>query len=152
MRNSIIALLLGTLLSCSDEDSQVDAVRNDGSISSLNGTWKVISFEDHSSNTVELKSEENSRGLDIVVTFDDNKDPNGLSGMNTTNAFEGSFEYTGPRVFKIADYWTTQVAQPAWADMFNEAMADDHLTFEINSKALRIYYHGESKSVTLIRD
>lgn len=51
----------------------------------------------------------------------------------------------------VSDYGTTQVAQPAWADKFNQAIVDGEMDFKINSHRLRIYYGNKTKSVTLTK-
>ena len=98
------------------------------------------------------RTQEDSRGLDIIIKFDDTKDPNELSGTNTTNTVFGEFEYFGTRKFKVNNYGTTEVAQPVWADKFNQAIIDGEVNFKINVTGLRIYYDNDAKSVTLTRD
>ena len=109
---AIIGFVLLGQLSCSTEDLDIKSFNDDSSITTLNGTWKVLSFENYTDNIREFKNQENSRGLDITINFDDTKDPNELSGTNTTNTVFGEFEYIGTRKFKIDNYGTTQVAQP----------------------------------------
>ena len=147
----IIAFTLFGQLSCSNEDFDIKSFNDDSSITTLNGTWKVLSFENYTDNIREFKNQENSRGLDIIINFDDTKDPNELSGTNTTNTVFGEFEYLGTRKLKINNYGTTEVAQPIWADKFNQAILDGEVNFKINVTGLRIYYDNETKSVTLTR-
>ena len=148
----VIAFLVFGQLGCSNEDLDINSFKDESSITTLNGTWKVLSFEDYSNHSREFKNEENSRGLDIIVTFDDTKDPNELSGINTTNTIAGKFDYTGSRDFEISTYGSTYVAQPAWADKFNQAVLDGELSFRINAAKLRVYYDNQMKSVTLTRE
>ena len=148
----IIGFVLLGQLGCSNENLDINSFNDDSSIMTLNGTWKVISFENYSDNIREFKNQENSRGLDITINFDDTKDPNELSGTNTTNTVFGEFEYIGARKFKIENYGTTEVAQPVWADKFNQAIIDGEVNFKINVTGLRIYYDNETKSVTLTRE
>ena len=144
-------VLVGKLASC-DDDLNIHWFKDDSSITTLNGTWKVLSYEDYITNRVEVKTEENSRGLDTIVTFDDTKDPNELSGTNTTNTARGEFEYIETRTFRLSSYTPTEVAQPEWANKFDEAITDGELEFKINSTGLRIYYDSNNKSVTLTRE
>jgi hypothetical protein len=152
IRTAIIGLVLFGQLSCSNEDIDIKLFNDDSSITTLNGTWKVVSFENYTDNSQEFKNQENSRGLDIIINFDDTKDPNELSGTNTTNTVFAEFEYIGTRKFKINNYGTTEVAQPIWADKFNQAIIGGELYFKISVTGLRIYYDNETKSVTLTRD
>lgn len=148
----IIAFALVGQLSCSNEDLDIKSFHDDPSITTLNGTWKVLSFENYTDNTREFKNEDNSRGLDTIIKFDDSKDPKELLGTNTTNKVSGEFEYIGTRKFKVNHYWTTEVGQPVWADKFNQAIIDGEVSFKINVTGLRIYYDTETKSVTLTRE
>ena len=149
---AIIGILLIGQLGCSSDDSVIEPFRDDSSIMTLNGTWKVVSFEDVVANTVEYKTPENSWNKDIIVTFNDNVSPNLLSGKVTTNTVEGEFEYIGHRQFKLNRYGTTFVAQPVWADKFGTAVLDPNVAYKINSKKLRLYYDNLTKSVTLTRE
>lgn len=147
----IAILLVMSIAGCSKDEIDVHAFTDDPTITTLNGTWKVRSFEDFTQNTVEFKTQENSRGLDITITFDDSKQPHQLSGENTTNTIAAEFEYTGDRKFAISHITSTEVAQPRWADQFIDALLEDDLHYKINATSLRIYYDNDSKSVTLSR-
>ncbi len=151
MRAFIILLILVAQVSCSDEDLDIHAFEDDSRITTLNGTWKVVSFEDFSTMEVQYPTEENSWGEEIVITFDDTKSPNELSGSNTTNQISAEFDYLGERQIVVGIIISTQIAQPEWADKFTEAMGDSDLAFKINSKSLRIYYENNTKSVTFIK-
>ena len=149
---AIIGFVLFGQLSCSSDDVDIDSFKDDSSIMTLNGTWKVVSFEDFATNTTEFKTQENSWDKDIVVTFNDNLNPKLFSGKVTTNSVEGEFEYVGQRQFKLNRYGTTFVGQPVWADKFGTAVLDSNVTFKINSERLRFYYDNKTKSVTLTRE
>jgi len=87
------------------------------------------------------------------VQFNDIKNPNTLSGINTTNQIFGEFTYTGKNQFKVSNYFqSTKVNQPRWADEFIIAILDPDLTFEITNDKLIINYDNSSKRVTLKRD
>lgn len=152
IRTTIVGLLLLGLISCSSDDIDINSFRDDSSITTLNGTWKVVSFEDLTTNMTEFKTQENSWGKDIIVTFNDNLDPNLFSGKVTTNSVQGEFEYAGQRQFTLSRYGSTFAGQPVWADKFGTAVLDGNVTFAINSEKLRIYYDNKTKSVTLTRE
>jgi len=160
----IVSLLLLGQLSCSDNnvdtpttpDPSIPASFNDDpSISTLNGAWKVYSFENLTANTIEYKTQKNSGGQDIIVEFNDTKDPHGFSGIKTTNSFGGEFNYVGARQFKLKGVISTLAGQPAWADAFDKMIEygiNKEVTFIINDEMLRIYYGFNTKSVTLIKE
>ena len=165
---AIIFLLLVGQLSCSDGDIDTSptpvpsipasipaSFTDDPSISTLNGTWKVYSFENLPANTIEYKTRKNSGGQDIIVEFNDTKDPHGFSGIKTTNSFGGEFNYVGARQFKLKGVISTLAGQPAWADEFDKMVTYGlykEVTFIINDEMLRIYYRFNTKSVTLIKE
>ncbi len=149
---TVVGLLIIGLLSCSEDDFDINSFRDDSSITTLNGTWKVLSFENFNDKKVEFKNQENSWGYDIIVTFDDTKNPNEFSGGNTTNSVFGEFDYVGSRQFKLHRLGTTYVGQPEWADKFSQAVLEGNVNFIINSARLRIYYDNRSKSVTLAKE
>ena len=159
----IFSLFLLGLLSCSDGDIEspptpdpsIPAFFNDDpSISTLNGTWKVYSFENLISNTIEYKTRKNSGGQDIIVEFNDAKDPHGFTGIKTTNSFGGEFNYVSSRQFKLKGVISTLAGQPKWADEFDKFIVyglNKEVKFIINEEMLRIYYDYDTKSATLIR-
>lgn len=152
LRTIIIGLVLLGQLSCSEEEFDINSFRDDSSITTLNGTWKVISFEDFNTEKVEFKTQENSWDRDIIVTFDDTKDPKEFTGRNITNSIFGEFDYVGSRQFKLRRLGTTFAGQPEWADKFGEAVLDGNVAFEVNNEKLRMYYDSKTKSVTLTRE
>jgi len=152
IREIIVGILLMGQLSCSNDDIDINSFNDDPSITTLNGTWKVVSFEDFTTNTFECKSQENSWGRDIIVTFNDNLNPKFFSGRVTTNSVEGEFDYVASRLFKLNRYLTTYVNQPMWADKFGAAMTDEEVSFKINRERLRVHYDNKTKSVTLTKE
>lgn len=145
-----IVILVG-LLACLNDDAGRSVVHDDPSITSLNGRWKVVSFEDYTQGTTEFKTQENSWDRDITITFNDTKHPHELSGSNITNTITGKFEYVSSRKFTVHSLFSTEVNQPTWADQFTDALLDADKTFKINHFSLRIFYSNNTKSVTLER-
>jgi hypothetical protein len=150
MRIAVTVLLL-VQLSCTNDDVDISSFNDDTSITTLNGTWRVTSFENFTTGTAEHKTQNNSWDKDIIVTFDDTKNPRELSGTNITNKIHGKFDYVGDRQLRMSNVISTYAAQPEWADKFTEAIGGSDLTFKINSEALRIYYDNNTNSVTLTR-
>lgn len=148
----LIGFVLLGILGCSRDEFDINDFRDDTSIQTIRGTWKVISFEDFRSDKVEFKTEENSWGYDIIVTFDDSVSPHEVWGRNTTNSINGEFEHVGDRQFQILRLGTTFVNQPEWGDKFSAAITDEHVRFKINSEHLRIYYDNNKKSLTLTKE
>ncbi|MBK9256537.1 MAG: hypothetical protein IPM42_13700 [Saprospiraceae bacterium] len=152
IRTLLIGLLIFGQLSCSNNDDDIHSFKDKTSISSINGIWKVISYENYTTNTREFKNQENSTGLDIIITFDDSQEPHKFFGKNTTNSVFGEFEYLDTRVLKILNFGTTEIAQPEWGNKFNEVFMESELNFKINNNGLRIFYDNNTKSVTLTKE
>ena len=140
----ILFVLFIVLSGCSK-----DKLDNDKLI--LNGSWIVVSFEDHVANTAEYKNEENSWGFDITVTFDDSSRPHMISGINLTNSFSGEYRYKSEKQFEIQDFKITEKGAPDWGHKFLEAIRGSQNEFVVNQDQLRIYYSDKKKSVLLER-
>jgi hypothetical protein len=143
--------LLG-ILGCSDNEFDVRDFFDDSSIITINGTWKVVSFENFNSDKVEFKTKENSWGYDINIAFKDTVSPHEFWGRNTTNSINGKFEYIGDRQFRILVLRTTFINEPEWGHKFSSAITDGIVSFKINTEQLRIYYDNKRKSVTLTKE
>ncbi len=150
MRTFLKLTLLCLILSaCSDNGfNDIHTFVDDKSIQTINGTWRLISFEDLVNKKVELNNETNSRGQDVIITLDDTMTPPVFSGVNTTNRLEGGFEYISTRQMKIQTLFTTEVVQPDWGNKFSTALVSGHLDFIVSSRRLRFYYDNRLKSMT----
>ncbi len=149
---AITIILIAALFSCSDPDlDRLNALVKDRQVQGLNGTWKVISFKDKSNQQIELQTQENSWGYDIIITFDDANDPDKIFGKNTTNTVSGEFEYTSETTFKLNGLNSTKINQPPWGNKFSAAILNDNnaVDFEIDNNTLRIYYKNKLNIVTL---
>ncbi|HEY0652816.1 MAG TPA: hypothetical protein VGD65_06800 [Chryseosolibacter sp.] len=151
-RGLLLLFILVGQLGCSSDEPRIDSFPDDPTIETLNGTWRVISFEDFEIGKSEERTQENSWGKDIIITFDDTVQPQRLSGKNTTNAIEGEFTYLGERQFRVTHLISTYVGQPQWADKFLEAVGGGEVSFRVTADQLRIYYETGTKSVTLAKD
>jgi hypothetical protein len=151
MTRILLTIISGlALMQCANNDSyDINQFVDNKSIQTLNGTWKVISFEDHALKSIELPNQENLRGTEIKITFNDTKTPHEINGLNTTNSISGEFDYTPTRKFKIKRLGTTFVAEPAWGTKFSKAIFSNDIEFIINNKRLRVYYNQRVNSMTL---
>src|SRR5690606_35815122 len=118
MRYFILMLLFSFFVVCKEDDGIDFHVQDDPSISTINGTWRVIAYNEFDTKKVIEKDSTNSWGLDVIITFDDSVDPAKVSGSVTTNQVAGSFEYINDRSFNANQLASTRVAQPEWADRF----------------------------------
>ena len=113
---------------------------------------KVIAYEDYEQGELIAKTEENSRGMDVIVTFDDTTDPPSIEGSNTTNSIWGTFEYTGPRSFSVPGLASTLVGQPEWGNVFSAIFTEGELVFTVNPSSLKIHNSLQQLSVVLERE
>lgn len=147
-----IILLCSYFYGCGDTRfNDSNRFKDDSRIQTVNGSWRVISFEDFVLEEIEFPNQTNSRGLDIVVTFNDLITPYDLSGQNTTNTIQGNFDYISPRQVKIVTLASTRVAQPEWGDKFSDAMLNESFEFIISESRLRFYYNDRKNSITFAK-
>jgi len=117
---------------------------DDQSVSDINGTWIVVSYEDFMNNTVVKKSDVDSwNGLDVILTFTTDS----LYGRNTTNSVSGNF-ILSERTIQITSYGGTKIGQPEWGNMFSDIVHDLE-SYMINKNQLRFYFNNSKNSVTL---
>lgn len=139
-------LLCIITISVSCEKSQLDRnFDDDPSIKTIDGTWVVVSYEGLN-NTITRKDDvESWNSMDVILTF--TKDS--LYGKNTTNTVMGNYTLNN-RNIHIIRYGGTKMGQPAWGNMFSDAVFKLD-SFKINSTQLRFFYNDNMNSVTLRR-
>ena len=152
MRYFILMLLFSFFVVCKEDDGIDFHVQDDPSISTINGTWRVIAYNEFDTKKVIEKDSTNSWGLDVIITFDDSGDPAKVSGSVTTNRVMGSFKYINDRSFKTNGLASTFVAQPEWADRFVDLFSESDLRFEVNQKRLRIFNDQKQLSALLEKE
>ena len=120
---------------------------DDSTITNINGTWKVLSYEDYINDSVTLISDVPPRLLplnqDVIITFQNDS----IYGKNTTNEVQGNY-FLQKRNIKVLGFGGTKVGQPIWGDMFNSVIRKID-SFAINSVRLRFYYNNSKNSLTL---
>jgi hypothetical protein len=144
---TLLSLLMLMVAACKKDDVTplTNEFKDDPSITSIAGTWKVISYDDLVTNKQILKDSANSwGGLDIVLTFDSNQ----ITGKKTTNTAYGKFAYQAPREITIQEFGGTEINEPQWGRLFAEAVFKFQ-EFEVNEQYLRLFYNGRKNSVTL---
>lgn len=151
--------------------SAIQAVTDDPSISTLAGTWKVVSYENYSDSSALIRSELSSavNGKDIVLTFGGNLSGGSLTGHTLVNEVDGTYQVgdekggntgTNPnsaasRNVKVFFGATKAGVGPAgspdqqWeGNIWN---LDEASNYVVNSKYLRIFYANNSKSITFVK-
>ena len=153
MRNLLLILIsLVVVIACDDESVNPASFKDDFAIASLSGTWKVVSYEDYSSNTIITKTDENSwNGADVIINLNDKTNPPQIWGVNTTNQISGTYQYDPIiRSIKIPALTSTEVNQPEWGNLFTKGIHQVN-TYKINEKQLRLYYNNSNNSITLVK-
>jgi hypothetical protein len=143
---SLILCIFIVSVSC-DKDRINENFQDDTSIQNINGTWKVVSYEDFEKASVTVKNDVDSwNGMDVILTFANDS----LYGQCTTNSISGNYTLAG-RYINIDSYGGTKIGQPVWGNMFTDIVYLIR-SFEINEHQLRFYYDNSEKSVTLRRN
>ena len=153
MRNVLIILIsLVVVIACDDESINPASFQDDLAIDNLSGTWKVVSYEDYSSNTIITKTDENSwNGADVIINLNDKTNPPQIWGVNTTNQISGTYQYDHvSRSIEIPGLVSTYVGQPEWGNLFTKGILQVK-TYKINDKQLRLYYNNSNNSITLVK-
>ncbi len=144
MKRAIALLvIIGLVLGCTYDDiSKV----------TLHGTWTVVALRDLASGTVEYKTEENTYGGEIWVSFNDRSNPRKYDGKNISNSFFGSYMYVGQQKMKVLDGGRTEVGgNPPWEKLFNQAFYQAEVPFAIEQDSLTIYFSNRTKAFVLKR-
>ena len=133
-------------ISVSCEKSQLDRnFDDDPSIKTIDGTWVVVSYESLKNPITRKDDVESWNSMDVILTF--TKDS--LYGRNTTNSVMGNYALNN-RNIHIIRYGGTKMGQPAWGNMFSDAVFKLD-SFKISSSQLRFFYNDKMNSVTLRR-
>lgn len=141
----MILISLVLVIACDDKSVNPASFQDDFAIDSLSGTWKVVSYEDYSSNTIITKTDENSwNGADVIINLNDKTNPPQIWGVNTINQISGTYQYNPEsRSMEIP-------VQPEWGDLFSKGIHKVK-TYKINDKQLRLYYNNSNNSITLVK-
>jgi hypothetical protein len=138
--------ILITIVSCDKEKVNND-FQDDETIQTINGKWKVVSYEDYEKSSITVKNDVDSwNGMDVILTFASDS----LYGYCTTNYMTGKYSLSG-RNIHIIHYGGTKIGQPEWGNMFLKVVYDLE-SFEVNQHQLRLYYDDSEKSVTFSRE
>lgn len=129
---------------------------DDTTITNINGTWKVLSYEDYINDSVTLKNDVSLTLIgfngDTIVTFHDRDviitfQNNSIYGKNTYNVVQGNY-FLQKRKIKVISMYSTKIGQPMWGDMFNNVILKLD-SYAINNVRLRFYYNNSKNSLTL---
>ena len=147
--NLLFLSVILLLVSCKEETPSLD-VQHDPNITSIEGIWKLILIEDASGESIS-KTEENSWGLDVLITIEDEGDPFKIYGKNTSNEIFGDFDYLDDRNIQVHAMGSTYVNQPEWGNKFATVFYGAELSFSINNQYLQFYNAEKDMSITLER-
>lgn len=118
----------------------------------LHGTWTVVALKDLVNETIEYKSEANTYGGEIWVSFNDRSNPREYDGKNISNSFFGSYTYVGLQKMKVLQGGMTEVGRnPPWEKLFNKAFYQAEVPFVIEQDSLTIYFSNRTKAFVLVR-
>ena len=142
---TLLLILCTFIVSVSCDKERINEnFQDETSIQNINGTWKVVSYEDFQKASVTVKNDVDSwNGMDVILTFANDS----LYGQCTTNTISGKYTIAG-RYISIDSYGGTKIGQPVWGNMFSNIVYLIR-SFEINEHQLRFFYNNSENSVTL---
>ena len=147
-------IILTVIWSCGKDDL-IQSIFDDESISTVGGTWKVISYDDFTNGIQIFKDSTNTwdhfNNGDVTVTFEDIIPTGHLNGVNVTNHVSGAYFLSHPRKITIELHITTFAAQPEWANLFSENITKAEM-YSVNQTQLRIFYNDEKNSITFEKE
>jgi heat shock protein HslJ len=149
-----LALTMLIALSACKKENIMQAVVDDEGITSIAGTWKVVSYDDWTNNTQITKDENNTwtdfnKG-DVTISFQDSKQMGDINGKTVTNTIFGNYTLSNPRKMKVESLGGTRINQPDWADLFWEHFPKAE-AYAVNNKQLRIFYNSNKNSISFER-
>jgi hypothetical protein len=153
---SFIVTLTILIAVCScEKDNPVKAIYDDKNITTIAGTWKVISYDDFTSNT-QIKKDTNNTWTnfnngDVIVTFTDTLPLGRIHGRTVTNEVFGNYTLLGPRTINVENFGGTLINQPDWADFFWENIKKSE-EYSVNNTHLRIFYNSKKNSITFEKE
>lgn len=121
----------------------------------LNGTWKVVSYNDLILKTSVTKNSSNTwpdfNNGDISVNFKNSNSTKGIiSGKNVTNQFNGEYSIMPENQIIINNLIMTEINEPQWAIMFHQIEKAEN--FNILGTQLTIFYNQNKNSITLEKE
>jgi len=149
---SFIAFLtiLTVICGCEKEKS-IKAIADDKNITTIAGTWKVVSYDDLVNNTQITKDTNNTwprfHNGDVIVTFQDTLDTGLIDGITVVNEVSGNYILSNPRKISVVNFMGTLINQPDWADLFWENLPKSE-EYSVNKTQLRIFYNSNKNSIT----
>ena len=149
IRTFIISLISVVIIfmSCTKEETEL--------ANKLNGTWKVVSYNDLILKTSVTKNSSNTwtdfNNGDVSVSFNNSSSTRGtISGLKVTNQFSGEYLIINENQINIGNLITTEINEPQWAIMFHQIEKAE--SFNISGRILTIFYNQNKNSITLEKE
>ena len=138
---NLFLILLLTLAACSRDN----VTRSTGS---LNGKWKLVSYHDLTTGTIEF---EPNVSRSIIIAFVDNGTRGNMNGQTVTNAVDGEYELLPENKMKTLSFGGTKVGEPNWGYKFWDAIHAAS-SYERQSNRLYIYYNVDKEKMEFIKE
>lgn len=149
---SFIATLTILIVICGcEKEKSIQTIVDDKNITTIAGTWKVVSYDDLANNTQITKDTNNtwpkSNNGDVIITFQDTIDTGLIDGQTVTNGVSGNYILLNPRKIMVQNFMGTMINQPVWANLFWENFPKSE-EYSVNKTQLRIFYNSNKNSIT----
>lgn len=147
----IAALTILIVICGCEKEKTIQNIIDDKNITTIAGTWKVISYDDLADNTQITKDANNTwtdfNNGDVIITFQDTQDTGLIDGRTVTNGVTGNYILSNPRKISVVNFMGTLINQPVWANLFwdNFPKAEE---YSVNNTQLRIFYNSNKNSIT----
>jgi len=121
----------------------------DNNLSSLSGNWKLISYEDIQSGTIDYEPQNINRS--IIVEFSDNGKTGTLSGHTVTNTVSGEYKLKEKNKIEVLSFGGTKVGEPEWGSKFWDAMHNAS-SYGRTSEKMYIYFNNDTEKMTFNKE
>ena len=151
----VTILTILTLVCSCEKDNSIKDVFDDENITTLAGTWKVLSYDDFTHNT-QIKKDTNItwkefNNGDVIITFTDTIPTGQMHGRTVTNEVFAGYTLSEHRKINVENFFGTKMNQPEWADLFWEGITKSE-EYSVNNKQLRIFYNSGKNSITFEKE
>jgi hypothetical protein len=157
MARLILFIAAGLFLFSCNKEKRLENFKDDPTILTVYGTWKLISRENYTTGEVIYKDPSvvqqcgSRTKCDIILNFVKASSGDSLYGHTIMNEVSGLFSFdAATRRFTTASFGGTKVGEPGWSDHIWDNMYRIQ-NFRINRYYLRLYFNNDTESLTFER-
>ena len=114
---------------------------------SLNGIWKLMSYEDFASGKIETEAADVKRS--VVITFQDDGKDGTMKGHTVSNRVTGDYRIPEPGKLDVLSFGGTKVGERGLGKRFWKAISAAS-SFAFEGGDLVIYFNDDTEKMTFV--